>query len=225
MSRVSTVRRGRRPGFGAAVTLCLVILAPRSGDASSGPTPAGVLDELNLARSCPEVYARYLEDWLPRIHGHLLHRPDARPLRLREGRAAVEEAIRFLRAQSPCSSLAPASGISRGAGDLAFEQARTGAKGHVAADGSRVAERLRKYGAWHGKAAELVQYGGRDAREIVALLIVDDGVAARGHRVALFDAGYRFAGAAVGPHARYGRVCVIALATSYVDPAARAFGP
>jgi len=42
-------------------------------------------------------------------------------------------------------------------------------------------------------------------------LIVDDGVADRGHREIVYSAELRFAGAACGPHPVYGTMCVIDL--------------
>lgn len=209
-----------------APALLLALLSPPAlsaapPDASGArfqPVDLGTLQhEVNVARTHPEVYLSYLEDWIPRIDGTLLTRPSGRPLRLKEGRRAVDEAIAFLRRQTPVGGLALSVGMSRAANDLSVDQARTGGFGHTASDSSRVVQRLRRYGTWRVRAAELIQYGGRDAREIVALLIVDDGVACRGHRTALYDPSYRFLGLAGGPHPRLRSTWVLTLAAEYEE--------
>ena len=48
-------------------------------------------------------------------------------------------------------------------------------------------------------------------------LIIDDGVRGRGHRRNIFNANYNAAGAAYGPHARYGSVCSIDFVSGYAD--------
>jgi uncharacterized protein YkwD len=40
-------------------------------------------------------------------------------------------------------------------------------------------------------------------------LIIDDGVTDRGHRKNIFSRAFGTAGAACGPHPRFGNVCVI----------------
>jgi hypothetical protein len=63
----------------------------------------------------------------------------------------------------------------------------------------------------------LIQYGATEPREIVALLIVDDGVPDRGHRAVLFDRDFRVMGVASGPHAGYRSMCVITMAQGFTD--------
>ena len=42
--------------------------------------------------------------------------------------------------------------------------------------------RLEKYGDWSGKIGENIEFGSKSAIEIVSSLLIDDGVANRGHR-------------------------------------------
>ncbi len=58
---------------------------------------------------------------------------------------------------------------------------------------------------------------GTGIRRIVVTLIVDQGVAGRTHRRNIFRPEYKVAGAAVGPHARYGAMCVIDFAGGFVE--------
>jgi uncharacterized protein YkwD len=46
-------------------------------------------------------------------------------------------------------------------------------------------------------------------------LLIDDGVADRGHRRNIYDASARVVGIACGPHPRYGTMCVIVQAGGF----------
>ena len=56
------------------------------------------------------------------------------------------------------------------------------------------------------------------ARERVIALLVDDGVANRGHRTKLFSTDYRVVGVACGGH-KMGAMCVITFAGGFSDKA------
>lgn len=202
---------------GATLSGCLPPRALLRGAPWPPPLEARVWQEVNLARTHPEIYARYLESWLPLLDGNRLQRAGWRAWALTEGRPAIEEAVRYLRAQPPRLPLALSPGMSEGARDLIVDLGPAAVKGHVGLDGSGVGERLARHGAWARRAAELIQYGATEPREIVALLIVDDGVPDRGHRRLLFDPDYRVMGVAVGPHGRFRSMCVITLAAGYSE--------
>jgi uncharacterized protein YkwD len=121
----------------------------------------------------------------------------------------VREAIAFLRLQEPLPPLSWSDGLWLAARDHALDQGRTGATGHDGSDGSTMITRIARYGRWLQTAAENIEYGSEDAREVVIALIVDDGVPSRGHRTNIFAPTLRVMGVACGPHARYRRMCVI----------------
>ncbi len=170
----------------------------------------GVLEETNHARTDPAAYARHLEELLPWFQGDILMRPGATAgLRTEEGAAAVREAIAFLKRQEPRPALTWSDGLWRAARDHARDQGPTGATGHAGSDGSTLDDRTKRYGRWLETVGENIEYGSSTAREVVIALIVDDGVASRGHRTNIFAASFRVMGAAYGPHARYRQLCVI----------------
>ena len=74
-----------------------------------------------------------------------------------------------------------------------------------------------RFGRRHGAAAENICYGSRDARSIVVMLLVDAGVGSRGHRKNILSPDFAVAGAAFGPHAGYGAMCVIDFAACFVE--------
>lgn len=75
-----------------------------------------------------------------------------------------------------------------------------GITGHTGSNGSTMQSRLEKYGDWMGSIGENIEFGGKSGREIVISLIVDDGVASRGHRTNLFSSNFLKAGVACYSH-------------------------
>jgi len=125
-----------------------------------------------------------------------------------EGQSAVEEAIAYLRNQPPVGEVSLATGIAQAAKSHAADQ-RDGTTGHTGSDGSRPMDRVDRVGVEHGGVGENIAYGPSTAQDIMVNLIVDDGVASRGHRTNIFRDRWAMAGAGCGPHATYQTVCVI----------------
>jgi uncharacterized protein YkwD len=135
---------------------------------------------------------------------------------MKEGLGAIDETARFLRAARPEQPLTLSPGICRAAADHCADQAG-GRTGHRGSDQSDAGDRLRRYGIWSGLWGENIAYGKTTAREIILALIIDEGRPARPHRKNILNPGFQYAGAAYGPHARYGSVCTINFATAYQE--------
>ena len=163
----------------------------------------GVLDEINLARTNPGKYAAIVEERAGRMPGV-------------DGRC-VEEAVDFLRRQGALEPLRSAAGLVMSAREQVADQGVTGEIGHRGSDGSSPVERIAQEGQWTGRVGENISYGYEDARTIVVTLIVDQGVPDRGHRKNIFRRDFTVAGAALGPHARYGTMCVIDFADGFAE--------
>ncbi|HEY1581932.1 MAG TPA: CAP domain-containing protein, partial [Chthoniobacterales bacterium] len=146
----------------------------------------------------------------------ILALPGHTMLRTREGAGAVDEAIRFLRQVRPLPPLTFSAGMSLAAAEHVADQA-DGSFGHRGSDRGNPADRLSRHGIWSGRWGENISYGKSTARDTVIALIIDDGLRGRKHRKNIFDPAFRFAGAAVGPHARYRNVCSIDFAAGYVE--------
>ncbi len=177
---------------------------------------AAVVREMNLARQHPEIYAGYLEELRGRFRGNLFVLTGHTMLRTCEGVGAVNEAIRFLRRARPLAPLTFSPGMSLAAAEHTADQA-DGSFGHRGSDRSNPGDRISRHGIWSGLCGENIFYGESSAREIVIALIIDDGERAREHRKNIFNPSFNFAGAAIGPHARYGTVCSIDFAADYAD--------
>lgn len=172
-------------------------------------TEREIIEELNLARTNPQMYARLLENTRQYFEGKRYREPGQNTFRTQEGVAAVDEAIRFLRSVPPAKPLAASSGLAKAALDHIRDTGPKGIVSHTGSDGSTPRERVERHGHWQSTLGENIAYHPvPSARRIVMLLIVDDGVPDRGHRTIIFNPAYRVVGVATGPHSLYGSMCV-----------------
>src|SRR5438445_1561030 len=171
---------------------------------------------MNLARQNPALYANLVEDLRSHFNGRFLVLPGQTRIYTREGLGAVDEAIRFLRSASPMQPLTLSPGMCRGAADHCADQAG-GGLGHNGTDRSKAADRISRYGVWSLSWGENISYGKTRARDIILALIIDDGLRARKHRKNIFSSKFNYAGAAYGPHARFGSICSIDFAGGYAE--------
>ncbi len=170
-------------------------------------TDSAVLDEINLARTHPLQYADIVDACMRAL-------PGADP-------RCVAEAEAFLRRQHPIDPLESVQGLMMSARNQVADQGATGAVGHSGNDGSSPWSRMARWGQWTGRAGENISYGYSDARSIVVTLIVDQGVPGHGHRKNIFCRDFKVAGAACGPHAQYGAMCVIDFAEGFAEKGQR----
>jgi uncharacterized protein YkwD len=187
---------------------------------SASPSPsaleAAVLQEINALRADPHGYADTLRSWQGNYRGDVLVLPGQdKAIRTTEGEAALVEAIAVLEATPAAQTMGWLDGLSRAAHDHVAAQGATRTIGHRGQDGSNSLQRISRHGKSRGRSAEVIDYGWGDAKNIVIDLLVDDGIADRGHRRALLDPLYSTAGVSCGSHARYGVMCVVEMAERF----------
>src|ERR1041385_3819895 len=190
-----------------------VFAAAKNDDSASGQS---VIREMNLARQNPALYATFIQKLRSRMNGNLLVLPGRTRIHTREGTAAVDEAIRFLKSAQPLPPLTLSRGMSRAAADHCADQAN-GGFGHEGRDRSHAGQRIARYGTFSGSWGENISYGKSSARDVVLALIIDDGLRDRKHRANIFNPNFNFAGAAFGPHARFGVMCNMDFAGGYAE--------
>jgi hypothetical protein len=180
------------------------------------PLEPGILKALNQLRADPSGYAVILKQRREYYNGYFLEIPGHAYVRTQEGVRPLDEALAALQSiRAGIGLVALSEGLSRAATDHVLDTGRRGLVGHTGADGSDPRQRMARHGAWSGAVGEVISYGQNEAREVIEQLLIDDGVANRGHRKSLLDPRWRYAGIACGFHGRYGTMCVMDLASSY----------
>ncbi|MEK6334680.1 MAG: CAP domain-containing protein [Acidobacteriota bacterium] len=176
-----------------------------------------LLTEINQARANPTVYATYLEKLKPLFNGREYRVAGRQVLMTEEGWAAVDEAIKFLRATKPLPPLAESNGLSLAAQVHIKDQSRSGSTGHTGSNSSMIEQRVKPFGNWQGAIGENLTYGNESARERILTWLIDDGFASRGHRKRLLSYDYKVAGLACGPHPQFVSMCCLTLAGGFTD--------
>jgi uncharacterized protein YkwD len=200
----------------AGLIFGLLCIAPGFAAAQLIPLEPGILKALNQLRADPARYAAVLRQQRQYYRGNILAIPGQTDLLTREGVRPLDEAIADLRSMRGSLGLVSfATGLSRAAADHARDTGSRGITGHFSTDGSDFSRRIERYGTWSGAIGEDISYGAREAREVIADLLIDDGVANRAHRKSLLDPRWRYVGIACSDHARYRTVCVLDLASGY----------
>jgi uncharacterized protein YkwD len=192
---------------------------PPSATACCSALERSVIQELNRARTNPARFAAELEGRIPNYRGYIYRKPgEELGVRTVEGADAVREAVRVLRAARALPPVRMSGGMSAGAADHVRDQGPRGGLGHAGRDGSTPASRISRYGRWFGLVSENIQYGrASTGHDVIADLLIDDGVADRGHRRNALDPDIRVAGVSCGRHATYDQMCVIVHAGDYAE--------
>eukprot|EP00397_Hematodinium_sp_SG-2012_P010024 GEMP01010127.1.p1 GENE.GEMP01010127.1~~GEMP01010127.1.p1 ORF type:complete len:480 (+),score=71.93 GEMP01010127.1:156-1595(+) len=177
-----------------------------------------VLAALNFVREKPKEVAVLLTKRLSKFNGLDFTLDKGRILKTREGRAAVDDCIKFLRKQEPVPPLDTTNeaGIRMACEDHIHDNGATGSTQHDGSDGSRPHERSARYGRWRQLVGECLWYGqANNGLDMILDLIIDDGVADRGHRHCIYTASYKVVGCRVGPHSVLGMMLAIGFSNIY----------
>lgn len=225
------MRRTATPLFLLSIFVCLLVInAPGrttvvGKNASSAeylsPLEKEVIDEMNLARTQPQKYIAFIEEYKQYYKGNQLFLPgNQKPITTFDGVAAVDEAISFLRTITPLPPLEITKGLCLAAKDHSGDLSLKGIIGHKGSDGSLPNARVDRYGRWGDAIAESIVYNVDTARRMVVALIIDDGTPNRGHRNNIFNPGHHIIGVSVSEPASFGSKCVIDYVGSFKEKAA-----
>lgn len=178
--------------------------------ASPGISDRAVMEEMNLARTEPLIYAGYLREFRNNFEGKFYRLPGTViVVETNEGVTAVDEAINFLVSQKPLPPLDWSQGLAAAAADLVEEQGKSGATGHNGLKSGGILARVKRHQIEGRMIGENIAYGPSSARGMVMQLLIDDGVPNRGHRKNQFNPNFERAGVFCGTHPRYETMCVI----------------
>lgn len=177
-----------------------------------------VFDLINFVRKNPQSVIPELEGMLKCFKNKYFKIPSTNiNIITHEGDAAVKEAIQYLEKIKPKIEFQDSIGLYLAAKDHIRDIGINGLASHEGTDGSRMCDRIDKYGEWQISIAENIGFDDSKALDIVLNMIIDDGNNSRGHRMNIFSDDYRSVGVACGPHRDYKYATVINFAVSYKD--------
>ncbi|CUI15116.1 Hypothetical protein, putative [Bodo saltans] len=187
---------------------------------NSASIEASVFEELKNLRFNPSKYVHELQRRRAAVVGSTLWCGGS-AVRLAEGPAVIDEAIAAL--QHYCMStkveipLVLESGLCLAARDLGLDVGPKGLVDQRGTDESTVAERVNRYGSWETTVAEVALFGtkGSDPVDVIAQILINDGVSSRIHQRALLNVNLRHVGICVVPHVKATACVIIVLAQSF----------
>ena len=153
-----------------------------------------ILKKHNELRSNPQSFIPKLEECLKHFREKIYHMPGEDPIQTYEGPNAVEDAIEFLQAQKPVKKLIYNQHISSACKDHVLDIGTKGLTTHEGSDGKNISDRIEKYCEWDGAAAENLDFGFKNAENIILNLLIDDGVKERNQRYNLFHPNFKYIG-------------------------------
>jgi hypothetical protein len=138
-----------------------------------------VLDEINQARINPTKYATRLEALMKESFDHFNDTTfyyDNYALKLKEGKPAFLEAVKYLKNLRPLPSFRTANGVRKSAEDLlSSAQLHDGERTSMSKKLADINFRMNKYGAALGDLNEIIDYGGFTAELVAISFIICDG--------------------------------------------------
>ena len=166
----------------------------------------GIVEEINSIRENPSAYIEKLETDLTYIKDNVIHRPGEDAIRLKEGDLAFKEAIEFLKKQDPVDKLVLDDRLSHACRDHCDNLGAKGLFSNEGSDNKTVFDRLNAYCEWDYTCHQNIDFGSRNARELLVSLLTCDGDSTRTYRAHLFSNNVHFIGVASNTHKESG-VC------------------
>ena len=158
----------------------------------------------NKLRKEPTFFIPLLEPWLNKYRENILQLTNENPLRTFEGPKGVENAIAFLKNQKSLPELKYNEALSKAAMDHANDIGEFGLTGHEGSRDSTLFQRIEKYIEWDGGCAENLDFGFKNAENIILNLLIDDGCEERNQRFNMFNPEYKYIGIGCSKHRDYG---------------------
>lgn len=201
--------------------LSLVVASCSVGNMSGEPTAVApkaeyrklereVFAETNRLRTNPVAYGRVLEDILKRMSGGVYYPRNSNVgIKTKEGEKAVKEALAVLSRENKLSNLQWSEELAELARKHVNDTGPKGLVGHDSSKGEGFSDRVSSV-IDSGKfsfSSENLAYGYSNAEDIVAQLVIDDGVPGRGHRKNMLEKQINYTGVGCGYHRQYGHMC------------------
>jgi uncharacterized protein YkwD len=172
---------------------------------------------MNAVRTNPKSLIPDLKKRLKWFDGDTMYRPGEKVgLTTNEGPTAVLELIKFLEHADPLPKMGWSNGLSKTCQDFSDWAGPKGKMGHTGPTvGEQMWDRASKHGQWSGMVGENLSYGSKNGKDAMIQLLIDDGVASRGHRKNIFSANYKLVGVGIQTHKKYKWMTCTNFATAF----------
>ena len=166
----------------------------------------------NDIRLNPFSYISKLKDLIPYFSDKIYKHPLEDAITTHEGIEVIEDATQYLKSLKPVHVLHYSEEISKACRDHLADIGPKGLTDHIGSDGSNITDRIENYCEWDGIVAENLDFGFKEAENIVMNMIMDDGVKERCQRKNIFSREFNYIGIGVGPHKIFGIGVVVGYA-------------
>ena len=158
----------------------------------------------NQLRTNPQSFIPILEEWRKRYRENILQLGNENPSRTFEGEKGCIDAINFLKNQKKIPELKYNELLSKAAMDHANDIGQYGLTSHEGSKDSTLYERIEKYIEWDGACAENLDFGFKNAENIIINMLIDDGSEERDQRKNMFDTRFKYIGIGCSRHRDHG---------------------
>ena len=164
-----------------------------------------LLKEHNKIRNSPSSYIPILTKTKKLFRkNNVLHFYKEMPFKTYEGLETIDEAINFLSTQKPLKSFILSSELIKSSKDIANELGTNGIVNHS----KNLPQYIEKYCEWGGMLCENIDFGTKQAENIMIKLLLNDGIKERFQRLNIFKPELKYIGISQNSHIKYG-ICTV----------------
>ena len=164
-----------------------------------------LLKEHNKIRNSPSLYIPILTETKKLFRkNNVLHFYKEMPFKTYEGLETIDEAINFLSTQKPLKSFILSSELIKSSKDIANELGTNGIVNHS----KNLPQYIEKYCEWGGMLCENIDFGTKQAENIMIKLLLNDGIKERFQRLNIFKPELKYIGISQNSHIKYG-ICTV----------------
>lgn len=159
-----------------------------------------VIKEINLVRENPTSYIENLLKDKKYFKDNVLYRYEEDPTRTLEGEAGYDDAIEFLKTAEYRQELEHDEKLTAACEEHCKDIGEHGLYGYEGSNNELIIEKLEHISAWDDVIIFSLEFGSRNAVEVVMSLLVCDGDPNRSNRKAIFRDDLYYIGAACEHH-------------------------
>ena len=164
-----------------------------------------LLKEHNKIRNSPSIYISILKEAKKLFRkNNVLHFYNEMPFRTIEGSETINEAINFLSNQKPLKNFILSSELIKSCKDVSNELGKNGIVNHS----KNLPQYIEKYCEWGGMLCENLDFGTKQAQNIMIKLLLCDGIKQRFQRLNIFKPELKYIGISQNSHIKYG-ICTV----------------